>query len=67
MKQSSEKRKKVALNGGKCETPEPQPATFHPGYGPDAAIHAIKRHALDFSNAKELQVIRFWKFSSKFT
>ncbi|XP_044737524.1 AT-rich interactive domain-containing protein 2 isoform X2 [Chrysoperla carnea] len=26
----------------------------HPGYAPDAALHAIKRHALEFVNPKEL-------------
>lgn len=27
----------------------------HPGYAPNAAFHAIKRHALEFVNPKELQ------------
>lgn len=31
----------------------------HPGYAPDAALHAIKRHALEFVNPKELMVSHF--------
>lgn len=32
------------------------PAPHHPGYAPNAAFHAIKRHALEFVNPKELMV-----------
>lgn len=41
---------------GKVESPVSNTATPHPGYAPDAAFHAIKRHALEFVNPKELQV-----------
>ncbi|XP_044254837.1 AT-rich interactive domain-containing protein 2 isoform X3 [Tribolium madens] len=53
MKQSLTRRKQVS-QGGKVEPPPPAP-TSHPGYAPDAALHAIKRHALEFVNPKELQ------------
>ncbi|XP_064215038.1 AT-rich interactive domain-containing protein 2 isoform X4 [Tribolium castaneum] len=53
MKQSLTRRKQVS-QGGKVEPPPPTP-TSHPGYAPDAALHAIKRHALEFVNPKELQ------------
>jgi AT-rich interactive domain-containing protein 2 len=53
MKQSLTRRKQVS-QGGKVEPPPPAPTT-HPGYAPDAALHAIKRHALEFVNPKELQ------------
>lgn len=55
MKQSQIKRKHQSQTG-KAESPSPVPATPHPGYAPDAALHAIKRHALEFVNPKELQV-----------
>lgn len=55
MKQSLTRRKQVS-QGGKVEPPPPTPSTPHPGYAPDAALHAIKRHALEFVNPKELQV-----------
>ncbi|RZC36970.1 AT-rich interactive domain-containing protein 2, partial [Asbolus verrucosus] len=53
MRQSLIRRKQVS-QGGKVEPPPPAPTT-HPGYAPDAALHAIKRHALEFVNPKELQ------------
>lgn len=53
MKQSLVRRKKIS-QGISVEPPPPTPST-HPGYAPDAALHAIKRHALDFVNPKELQ------------
>lgn len=54
MKQSLVRRKKIS-QGINVEPPASSP-TSHPGYAPDAALHAIKRHALDFVNPKELQV-----------
>ncbi|KAK4887370.1 hypothetical protein RN001_003641 [Aquatica leii] len=54
MKQSQAKRK-LQSQTGKPEPPTPSPAVPHPGYAPDAALHAIKRHALEFVNPKELQ------------
>jgi AT-rich interactive domain-containing protein 2 len=41
---------------GRSEIPAPAPPTPHPGYAPNAAFNAIKRHALEFVNPKELQV-----------
>ncbi|KAJ8922596.1 hypothetical protein NQ315_007626 [Exocentrus adspersus] len=56
MKQSLTRRKQAAENNGKADTaPSPPPSNPHPGYAPDAALHAIKRHALEFVNPKELQ------------
>lgn len=55
MKASLVRRKQVA-QGAKVETPTVTPVTPHPGYAPDAAFHAIKRHALEFVNPKEMQV-----------
>ncbi|XP_045481044.1 AT-rich interactive domain-containing protein 2 isoform X6 [Harmonia axyridis] len=55
MKQSLVKRK-TQPNSGKPEPVAPPVSTSpHPGYAPDAALHAIKRHALEFVNPKELQ------------
>ncbi|KAK5644097.1 hypothetical protein RI129_007942 [Pyrocoelia pectoralis] len=54
MKQSQLKRKHQSQSG-KTEPPSPSPIVPHPGYAPDAALHAIKRHALEFVNPKELQ------------
>ncbi|KAL3266501.1 hypothetical protein HHI36_010671 [Cryptolaemus montrouzieri] len=54
MKQALLKRKTQPAVG----KPAPAPAAStspHPGYAPDAALHAIKRHALEFVNPKELQ------------
>lgn len=55
MKASLIKRKQ-ALSSGKSEPAvQSSPSQQHPGYAPDAAFHAIKRHALEFVNPKELQ------------
>lgn len=48
-------RRKQATQGNKVEAPTTS-SNLHPGYAPDAALHAIKRHALEFVNPKELQV-----------
>ncbi|XP_022907233.1 AT-rich interactive domain-containing protein 2 isoform X2 [Onthophagus taurus] len=49
-------RRKQAQHSGKSETASTSAvAPPHPGYAPDAAFHAIKRHALEFVNPKELQ------------
>lgn len=58
MKTSLTKRKQLS-HSNKPETPPTTSATPHPGYAPDAAFHAIKRHALEFVNPKELQVRKF--------
>ncbi|KAJ8968964.1 hypothetical protein NQ317_018328 [Molorchus minor] len=56
MRQGLVRRKQAAQGGAKVEA-TPQPTTNpHPGYAPDAALHAIKRHALEFVNPKELQL-----------
>lgn len=55
MKQSLVRRKQN-VQSGKVEAPPTTSSTPHPGYAPDAALHAIKRHALEFVNPKELQV-----------
>ncbi|GLV39949.1 bicoid stability factor [Carabus blaptoides fortunei] len=54
MKMMAARRKQLSQSG-KTEIPAPAPAPPHPGYAPDAALHAIKRHALEFVNPKELQ------------
>ncbi|XP_056631018.1 AT-rich interactive domain-containing protein 2 isoform X6 [Diorhabda sublineata] len=56
MKQSLTKRKQAAQNNNKTEMPAPSAPSPHPGYAPDAALHAIKRHAMEFVNPKELQL-----------
>lgn len=55
MKAAQIKRKHIQQTG-KVDPPPPPQTTQHPGYAPDAAFHAIKRHALEFVNPKELQV-----------
>nr|CAD7443351.1 unnamed protein product [Timema bartmani] len=47
-------RRKQLSQSGRSEIPPPQPPPPHPGYAPNAAFHAIKRHALEFVNPKEL-------------
>ncbi|KAJ8964238.1 hypothetical protein NQ314_005037, partial [Rhamnusium bicolor] len=56
-------RRKQSAHGAKVEPPPPPSSNPHPGYAPDAALHAIKRHALEFVNPKELQVRFFFKSS----
>ncbi|XP_008217124.1 AT-rich interactive domain-containing protein 2 isoform X3 [Nasonia vitripennis] len=50
-------RRKQFDQSGKTEYLTSKPVaspTHHPGYAPNAALHAIKRHALEFVNPKEL-------------
>lgn len=48
-------RRKQLTVTGKTEVSTSLPSTpHHPGYAPNAAFHAIKRHALEFVNPKEL-------------
>lgn len=54
MKMVAARRKQLSVTG-KSELPTPSPAMPHPGYGPNAAYHAIKRHALDIVNIKDPQ------------
>lgn len=58
-------RRKQAAQSAKVEPPQSPPSNPHPGYAPDAALHAIKRHALEFVNPKELQVKVPFYFSVK--
>merc|ERR1719319_1418709 len=39
---------------GKSDVPLPPAPPPHPGYAPNAALHAIKRHAVEFVNPKEI-------------
>ncbi|XP_025411426.1 AT-rich interactive domain-containing protein 2 isoform X3 [Sipha flava] len=48
-------RRRQLSQSGRSEIPAPAPPTPHPGYAPNAAFNAIKRHALEFVNPKELQ------------
>lgn len=55
--QTMSMRRKQLTVTGKTEVSTSTPATpHHPGYAPNAAFHAIKRHALEFVNPKELMV-----------
>ncbi|KAL0272764.1 UNVERIFIED_CONTAM: hypothetical protein PYX00_005615 [Menopon gallinae] len=47
-------RRKQLSTQGRTEIPAPAAHPPHPGYAPNAAFHAIKRHALEFVNPKEL-------------
>lgn len=49
-------RRRQLSQSGRSEIPPPAPPAPHPGYAPNAAFNAIKRHALEFVNPKELQV-----------
>ncbi|XP_043473761.1 AT-rich interactive domain-containing protein 2-like isoform X3 [Leptopilina heterotoma] len=58
----SVRRKQLTLSGktevlttsAPVTTAAPISTSQHPGYAPNAAFHAIKRHALEFVNPKEL-------------
>lgn len=52
-------RRKQLSQSGRSEIPPPAPPAPHPGYAPNAAFNAIKRHALEFVNPKELQVRKY--------
>lgn len=47
-------RRKQLSQQGKTSIPPPQMPPPHPGYAPDAALLAIRRHALQYINPKEL-------------
>ncbi|XP_011297070.1 AT-rich interactive domain-containing protein 2 isoform X5 [Fopius arisanus] len=51
---SMTQRRKQLTAAGKTEMTTTTASTQHPGYAPNAAFHAIKRHALEFVNPKEL-------------
>jgi AT-rich interactive domain-containing protein 2 len=51
------RQKQLTLSGKTELSTTTVPASaHHPGYAPNAAFHAIKRHALEFVNPKELMV-----------
>ena len=49
-------RRVQMANTGKSDVPLPPAPPPHPGYAPNAAIHAIKRHAMEFVNPKAAAV-----------
>jgi len=53
MKLMAVRRVQIAQSG-KSEVPLPPAPPPHPGYAPNAALHAIKRHAVEFVSPKEL-------------
>lgn len=57
MKLMAVRRVQMATTG-KSEVPLPPAPPPHPGYAPNAAYHAIKRHAAEFVNPKALAVGR---------
>ena len=50
------RRRQLAASGKTEISTTTNPSSNHPGYAPNAALHAIKRHALEFVNPKELMV-----------
>ncbi|XP_050715554.1 AT-rich interactive domain-containing protein 2-like isoform X2 [Eriocheir sinensis] len=46
-------RRNQLATTGKTEIPVPQTPPPHPGYAPNAAFHAIKRHALEVINQRD--------------
>ena len=55
MKLMAVRRVQMATSG-KSDVPLPPAPPPHPGYAPNAALHAIKRHALEFVNPKAAAV-----------
>jgi len=53
MKLMAVRRVQIAQSG-KSDVPLPPAPPPHPGYAPNAALHAIKRHAVEFVSPKEL-------------
>ena len=49
-------RRVQIMQSGKSEVPLPPAPPPHPGYAPNAALHAIKRHAQEFITPKEQEV-----------
>ncbi|KAK3881656.1 hypothetical protein Pcinc_013904 [Petrolisthes cinctipes] len=46
-------RRSQLASSGKTDIPVPQTPPPHPGYAPNAAFHAIKRHALEVINQRD--------------
>ena len=59
MKLMAVRRVQMATSG-KSDVPLPPAPPPHPGYAPNAALHAIKRHALEFVNPKAAAVSYFF-------
>ena len=57
MKLVAVRRVQMAQNG-RSDVPLPPAPPPHPGYAPNAALHAIKRHAQEFV-APKAQAVRF--------
>ncbi len=55
MKLMAVRRVQMATSG-KSDVPLPPAPPPHPGYAPNAALHAIKRHAQEFVSPKALAV-----------
>lgn len=49
-------RRRQISQSGRSDIPPPSPPPMHPGYAPNAAYQAIRRHALEFVSPRELQV-----------
>ena len=49
-------RRDQMAQSGKSDVPLPPAPPPHPGYAPNAALHAIKRHALEFVTPKAAAV-----------
>ena len=49
-------RRAQLANTGRSEVPLPPAPPPHPGYAPNAALHAIKRHAQEFAKPKAVAV-----------
>ncbi|KAB7501230.1 AT-rich interactive domain-containing protein 2, partial [Armadillidium nasatum] len=49
-------RRQQIATSGKTDIPVPQTPPPHPGYAPNAAYHAIKRHALEVINQRDAVV-----------
>ena len=58
MKLMAVRRVQMATQG-RSEVPLPPAPPPHPGYAPNAALHAIKRHAQEFANPKAIAVRRY--------
>ena len=56
-------RRVQIMQQGKSDVPLPPAPPPHPGYAPNAAVAAIKRHAQEFVSPKENEVCAFY-FSS---
>ena len=65
MKLMAVRRVQMATSG-KSDVPLPPAPPPHPGYAPNAALHAIKRHALEFVSPKAAAVSLILFFSPFF-